>query len=145
MPRTEPTPAPAPTPGQLIRAARDRLGWSQRQLAERLGLRQTTVSALERDVPGTLRLQQLLSLAAQLGIEPDRIDPSLRGIVATAERLARGRVSLVRCAGEDQLWTAEGSGIEGTQVVHDLGLGTLIRSLVERGIEVTAPALPPVE
>jgi hypothetical protein len=31
------------------------------------------------------------------------------------------------------------------RLVQDANLGALVRSLVERGIEVCAPALPPVE
>jgi transcriptional regulator with XRE-family HTH domain len=147
-PKSKPAPAPPPTPGHLIRAARERLGLSQRGLAERVGLAQSTIAKLERDHPGQLSVGSTLLLASSLGIEPTALDPALGRHAVTTGRPPRGRVTLVRCAGDggEFLWTAEGDGIDfGLRVVHDLDVGALVRGLVERGIEVCVPALPPVE
>jgi transcriptional regulator with XRE-family HTH domain len=140
-----PAPAPSPTPGRLIREARRRLGLTQEGLAARTGVSRSTLAGLERDRPGQLRLDRLLALASTLGIEPGAIDPRLEGILISTDRLRRGQVTLVRCAGHDALWEAEGDGMVGVRLVRDANLGALVRSLVERGIEVCAPALPPVE
>ena len=41
-------------------------------------------------------------------------------------------------------WTAEGDGIEGTWVGTWAELEDLIPGLIDRGIEVTVPPIPPV-
>ncbi len=49
--------------GAGIRALRERLGWTRRQLAERLMLSPYTVEGLERDEHGpSLRVKRLLSM-----------------------------------------------------------------------------------
>lgn len=77
-----------------IRDARERLGWSQSELARRLGLTQTAVSYWEagKRSPG---LEELLQLADALEVEVDAFLPPERArrsvtalLRATAERLA---------------------------------------------------------
>lgn len=63
--------APARTPrqiGNLIRRARKQHGWSQSQLAERVGLRQGTISLIETGNPAT-KLDTLLAILAALELE----------------------------------------------------------------------------
>jgi len=62
---------PARTPrqlGNLIRRARKRRGWSQSELAERVGIRQGTISLIETGNPAT-RVDTLLALLAALDLE----------------------------------------------------------------------------
>jgi HTH-type transcriptional regulator / antitoxin HipB len=54
--------------GNLIRRARKKRGWNQSQLAERVGIRQATVSLIETGHPAT-RLDTLLALLAALDLE----------------------------------------------------------------------------
>lgn len=63
--------APARTPrqiGNLIRRARKQRGWSQSQLAERVGVRQGTISLIETGNPAT-KLETLLATLAALDLE----------------------------------------------------------------------------
>lgn len=48
----------------MVRSLREQRGWSQQELAERLGTTQTTVSRIENPDYGKLSLSTLLSLAA---------------------------------------------------------------------------------
>lgn len=54
--------------GTLIRKARLARGWTQQELAERMNVRQATVSKLESGVPAT-RLAVLFDALAALGLE----------------------------------------------------------------------------
>lgn len=54
--------------GALIRKARLARGWTQQELAERMNVRQATVSKLESGVPAT-RLAVLFDALAALGLE----------------------------------------------------------------------------
>jgi HTH-type transcriptional regulator / antitoxin HipB len=54
--------------GTLLQSARKSRKLTQAQLAARLGLSQTRVSELEL-APGTLSVDQLLALCAQLGLQ----------------------------------------------------------------------------
>lgn len=54
--------------GNLIRRVRKHRGWSQTQLAERVGVRQETISLLETGNPGA-RLDTLLAVLAALELE----------------------------------------------------------------------------
>lgn len=54
--------------GTLIRRARKKLGLSQVQLGERAGLRQETISLIERGNPAT-RIDTLLSVLAILDLD----------------------------------------------------------------------------
>lgn len=63
--------APARTPrqiGNLIRRARKQRGWSQSLLAERVGVRQGTISLIETGNPAA-RLDTLLAILAALDLE----------------------------------------------------------------------------
>lgn len=54
--------------GVVLQGARKSLKLTQAELGERLGLSQRRVSELER-APGTLSVDQLLALCAQLGLQ----------------------------------------------------------------------------
>lgn len=54
--------------GEVLRARRKRLGLSQRELAEKLGVGQPRLSTLEGD-PAGMTLERLLVLAKALGLE----------------------------------------------------------------------------
>jgi HTH-type transcriptional regulator / antitoxin HipB len=77
--------APARTPrqiGNLIRRARKQRGWSQSQLAERVGVRQGTISLIETGNPAT-KLDTLLAILAALELElqvASRLNGSRAGI-----------------------------------------------------------------
>lgn len=63
--------SPARTPrqfGNLVRRARKHRGWSQSELAERVGTRQATISLIETGNPAT-RFDTLLALLAALDLE----------------------------------------------------------------------------
>lgn len=52
----------------ILQAARKSVGLSQTELAKRLDLSQSRISAMELD-PGSMRLDQLLSICASLQLE----------------------------------------------------------------------------
>lgn len=54
--------------GPLLQSARKSAGLSQTELAQRLGISQSRISAMELD-PGTINLDQLLALLAALNHE----------------------------------------------------------------------------
>ena len=54
--------------GSIIRRNRRRLGMSQRELGDRVGLRQETISLIETGNPAT-RLDTMLSVLAALELE----------------------------------------------------------------------------
>ena len=54
--------------GPLLRSARKSAGLSQAELAQRLGISQSRISAMELD-PGTINVEQLLALLAALNHE----------------------------------------------------------------------------
>lgn len=71
MPRTAPA-----TVGDRLREARTNRGWSQADLAARLGVARARVSAVERgvEVPS---LEWLGRVATALGVPPSVLDPRL--------------------------------------------------------------------
>ena len=80
-----------PTMGRRVADCRDRLGWTQKALAEKAGLSVTFVSEIENDrrVPGT---EALLSLANALGSSLDYLvkgasepSPARRSLVIPPE------------------------------------------------------------
>jgi transcriptional regulator with XRE-family HTH domain len=68
----------------LIREARQKRGWSQRELARRAGVRQATVSQLERGVR-RLDLDVLERVARALGVPANRL---LRATSRPSRRVA---------------------------------------------------------
>lgn len=64
------------TPGQLVRAARKRRGWSQAKLASVARVSQGTVSRYERDEPHQLSSASVLMVAIALGIDARALDPA---------------------------------------------------------------------
>jgi HTH-type transcriptional regulator/antitoxin HipB len=71
--------------GAIVRRARRRAGLTQAELAERVGLRQATISKLEAGEPAT-RLSTLLDVLAALGLEIV-IDERGKGSVRDLEEL----------------------------------------------------------
>jgi transcriptional regulator with XRE-family HTH domain len=59
------------TVGKRIRIARNRLVWTQEDLAKATGLTNVTISRLENDqIEGTPRQSTLRKLGAALGVDP---------------------------------------------------------------------------
>ena len=71
--------------GAIIRRARRSAGMNQTELGEKVGLRQATISKLERGEPAT-RLSTLLDVLSALGLEIV-IDRRGRGSAARLESL----------------------------------------------------------
>lgn len=61
-----------------LRLARELRGWSQRELADRAGLKQAQISRLESGKREP-RLSTVRALADALGVDPDRIFPKDNG------------------------------------------------------------------
>lgn len=68
--------------GPLLQSARKAAGLSQRALAQRLGISQSRISAMELD-PGSINVEQLLALLAALNhellVQPKKSLPEERG------------------------------------------------------------------
>ena len=75
--------------GPLLQSARKSAGLSQTALAQRLGISQSRISAMELD-PGSISVEQLLALLAALNhevlVQPKQgaVDDSASGEAATA-------------------------------------------------------------
>lgn len=130
--------------GSRLKALRESQGLSQADLAARIRIPRQQVHRWES-------LDRLSASAAiraghALGVSPVQIEPSLAAYVTDASRLIRGRITLTRCAGRPGSWYVEGTGVEGGfRVVRTADLGLLIAAWAAEGIEVTVPAMPPVE
>lgn len=76
----KPAPSPKQTPGELIREARLRRGWTQDDLGVSLGVSKQRVYAVEsgREVAS---LDWLLRVARALDLRPSDLDPSLASLV----------------------------------------------------------------
>lgn len=70
--------------GNLIRRARKKRAWSQKQLGKKVGLRQETISLIENGNPAT-RVDNLLALLAALDLEI-QIAPRSKGWGQVFER-----------------------------------------------------------
>jgi transcriptional regulator with XRE-family HTH domain len=138
--RTKPN---APAPGQLVRDARRGRGWSQAELAKRAGISQAAVSKYERGDPEGPSRPNVLVLALVLGLDPTALDPSLEGIIAEAPE-PRGIVQLTRCEEQPGHWHAEGPIEGGYTQIRDADVGMFARALLERGIALEIPLLPPI-
>jgi transcriptional regulator with XRE-family HTH domain len=85
----------------LLREARAKKGWSQRELARRLGVSNNAVAVWETGATKpTLRYRAELSKALDIpfatllpegGVEPDVTDPDIRRLVELVERLPSDR------------------------------------------------------
>ena len=71
--------------GNLVRRVRKRMGLSQGELSDRIGLRQATISEIEAGNPGT-KLDSILKVLATLNLEL-RIVPRSKGEPADIEDL----------------------------------------------------------
>ena len=89
------------TPDQLavhLRALRLAKGWSQTQLAEKLGLSQSRIARIERD-PLSIRVDQMLKVLSILGasmrieLDASRSDLTLPAIQLAAFSTAEGQSS----------------------------------------------------
>jgi len=61
--------------GEMVREARERKGWTQADLAKRVGGRQQTIGKIEK---GLVRYSRLFpGIARELGIEPEKLMPEL--------------------------------------------------------------------
>ena len=69
--------------GNLVRRTRKKLGLSQRQLGEKAGLRQETISLIETGNPAA-KLETILAVLAALDLE-FRIVPRSKGGAAAIE------------------------------------------------------------
>ena len=129
--------------GARLKALRESQGLSQTDLGLRLKIPRQQVHRWES-------LDRLSASAAiraghALGCSPVLIEPSLAEFFVDGSGLARGQITLTRRAGTPGSWYVEGTGIDGCLVVRTIDLGLLIAGWAAEGIEVTAPAMPPVE
>jgi transcriptional regulator with XRE-family HTH domain len=63
----------SPIDGAKIRRLRDKLDLSQDELAERTGIRQPTISAIERGTASHATAAHLEKIARALGVSPARL------------------------------------------------------------------------
>jgi len=84
--------------GTLIRAVRRQRGWRQRDVARAAGVRQTSVSRLERGELGRMTVANIRRIAAALSVALP-FEPRWRGTAASARLLDEDHAYLVeRCA-----------------------------------------------
>lgn len=84
--------------GKYMKQARERKGWSQKQLADALGITQQAVSALESDTKSSVTLSAVMKYSEALNCSPLELCPFFSNEPATVsidyinERLARALV-----------------------------------------------------
>lgn len=83
---------------QLLRSLRKARGWTQADLAQRLGVVQSRVAAIERD-PGAVSVEQLLHTLALLGAQMVVRDGQPAGAAQEAHVSARPQGSATLAAG----------------------------------------------
>ena len=81
--------------GHRIRAARSAKGWSQRELADRLGTSESTISNLEREQHPPTVPEQVNSLCVALSLSPELLLADM-GVELPPPAAARLPRSLVR-------------------------------------------------
>jgi phage repressor protein C with HTH and peptisase S24 domain len=70
-------------PREIIREARERRGWSQKDLADRAGVSQVAIVKIESGA--TVQSKFLPRIAQLLGLDLADLDPSLKGVTLPAE------------------------------------------------------------
>lgn len=72
---------PAQIFGQRVRETRERRGWTQAELAEKLHIERTTLNKIEKGSRGDIRISQLFEFAKVLDIAPVHLlTPRLEGV-----------------------------------------------------------------
>lgn len=110
--------------GSLIREARDRKGWSQAELGERIGISASTVSNMENDKHAPTVPTNVNALVVALGLSAERLLEAM-GVTMTPPAAARLPRGLVLAA--IQLSPARQAQLE------ELALGLLLLEDSERG------------
>jgi len=105
--------------GLAVQQLRERKGFSQTELAEKVGLSQPTLSRLERG-QGRADALTLRKLAEALGVTVDHLNAQIDAALAKAEKAARTTVPKAAQASETSWWDGA-IGIAGL-----LGLAGLI-------------------
>jgi HTH-type transcriptional regulator / antitoxin HipB len=85
---------------QLLRSLRKARGWTQVDLAQRLGVVQSRVATIERD-PGAVSVEQLLHILALLGAQLVVRDGQPAGADLEAHMVARPEMSATLSTGAD--------------------------------------------
>lgn len=88
----------APQLRQLLRSLRKARGWTQADLAQRLGVVQSRVATIERD-PGAISVEQLMHILALLGAQMVVRDGQPAGAVLEARVIARPKASATLTTG----------------------------------------------
>ena len=85
-----------PVFGDLVRATRVRLRWTQRALSRRSGVAQSRISLIERRLASDIRVSEIEALCAALSIEY-RVDFRTPDVIARPADLVHGRCSAHVC------------------------------------------------
>ncbi len=85
---------------QLLRSLRKARGWTQADLAQRLGVVQSRVATIERD-PGAISVEQLLHILALLGAQMVVRDGQPAGAALEAHIAVRPKISATLSPGAD--------------------------------------------
>jgi len=85
---------------QLLRSLRKARGWTQADLAQRLGVVQSRVATIERD-PGAVSVEQLLRILALLGAQMVVRDGQPADAALGAHITARPKMSATLTTGTD--------------------------------------------
>lgn len=85
---------------QLLRSLRKARGWTQADLARRLGVVQSRVATIERD-PGAVSVEQILHILALLGAQMVVRDGRPAGATVQAHIIARPGRSATSTTGSD--------------------------------------------
>ncbi len=85
---------------QLLRSLRKARGWTQADLAQRLGVVQSRVAAIERD-PGAVSVEQLLHILALLGAQMVVREGQPAGAAPQAQVIVRPTLSATLTTGSD--------------------------------------------
>ena len=126
-----------PSNGERLRAARTAAGMSQADLAQRLGVKKTAISAMERGVVGVTRhIEKFNSIFGDIGLTPTKTKP---GPARSAKPKRPARSSKPRSAnpesdGQKIRRARIAAGMSQADLAQRLGVTNTAISTIERGV-----------
>ena len=90
--------------GEQIKRCREKRGFTQEQLAEKIGVSIETISSIERGIKMP-RLQNFVAIANQLGVSADELlqDELDYGFIAEANALSKAGIRVSCFSGKEKL------------------------------------------
>lgn len=103
------------TPGDVVRNLRTARGWSQKVLADKIGVSDMTISKMERGITHLYRRDTLTKIAKAFGVTPDQLiapRPPAAGTTTAAGERVKARLLLLFESLPPEHWAAAVQAVE---------------------------------